>query len=256
MGWTSETGWGGAQKPIKHVLGISDCCRHLRLSLLGDLCRLSFVVTPRLGRVRELSVYSLAPLAIWLRDAGGGQGATSIASGTDAGAGSWKCSGGPADHACPGDVAGVLTASAALSKPRSGGLASSLECGSWQLSSYSTLLSMPMKLPPPHPQLPWQALPAGAIHQYHIHCVQQILKENLLCARCPGEKEEAVRVPPGIHGSANEVLPMGQTLAALFRSQLRRVDFSVLHPLLEVEQMCWVEHCLEPPSSSLPALVS
>lgn len=162
----------GGQKPIKCVLGISDCCRHLRLSLLGDLCRLSFIVTPWLGSGRELSVYSLAPLTIWLRDAGGGQGATSIGSGTDAGAGKWKFSGGPADYECPGDVAGVLTASAAFSKPRCGGLASSLECGSWQLSSYSTLLSMSTKLPPPHPQLPWQTLPTGAIHQYHIHCVQ------------------------------------------------------------------------------------
>lgn len=95
-----------------------------------------------------------------------------------------------------GCVAGVLTASTTLTEARPGGLAGPLEGDSSQPSYHSSLLSMPMKLPSPSPSCCGQTLPTGGSHQYHIHGVQQILKENLLCA---------CRVPWRERGSCHSV---------------------------------------------------
>ena len=91
-----------------------------------------------------------------------------------------KGSGGPAAWACPGGVAGAPTASAELTDPRPGGLAGPLGRGLVKPSSHSSLLSMPVKLPPP-PQLLWADPP-----------------RLVLRARCRREKG-GCQTPPGIH---------------------------------------------------------
>lgn len=142
-------------------------------SLLGDLCQLSFRVTPQQGGLREVGVLSLAPLTIWLRAAGGRRGPSPLAL-----AQMQVLAAGRAQRC----VAGVLTASTTLTEARPGGPAGPLEGGSSQPSYHSSLLSMPVELPSPGPSCCGQTRPTGASHQYHIHGVQQILKEHLLCA--------------------------------------------------------------------------
>ena len=53
---------------------------------------------------------------------------------------------------------------------------------------HPSLLSRPPKLLPLSPAASGQTLPTGTSHGYHIHCIQQMLKEHPLCARCHGKR--------------------------------------------------------------------
>ena len=83
--------------------------------------------------------------------------------------------------------------------------------------------------PTPRPPLyPRQTLPTGASHRYHIHCIQQILKEHLLCApgatirggscqdpsRCSQQRKGIQREGGPSHWSARRGSPFRPSLSS------------------------------------------